>query len=104
MRSPSRRPVAPALLLASFVAAAFATPALATGPSSSGAHHGMVVERAATPSSPGAGTPAEDRGRGLVYAGLAKHTAACPHALEVVGVDVPTCSDGPDDAPAGVNV
>jgi len=64
----------------------------------------MVVEHAAAPSSPGQGTPAEDRGRGLVYAGLAHGTAACPHALEVVGVSVPTCSDGPDDAPEGVNV
>src|SRR5438552_7682817 len=107
MRSPSgwssRRPLA-VLVLAAAVAAALLATTPASAANDRAAGPALTVTHPAPKSPAGLGTPAEDRGKGLVWNGLAARQAACPHELTVVGVATPMCSHGPDPAEPGIDI
>jgi hypothetical protein len=98
----SRRSIAALVLVAVVAAATVASPAFAADDHAGG--HPLIVSQPAPASPRGHGTPPDDPGRGMVWAGLASGQAACAHELMVVGTATTMCSHGPDQAPDDVNV
>src|SRR5438874_5766455 len=105
MRRASSAGRARAVIALALVAGVLAVPAIASAGQGGPSKPSVAASQSAGAAQPGIGTPADDRWRGLKWAGLKKAaaTSRCRNGYEISG---PTarCTHGPDPAPAGVSV
>ena len=104
MRRASSAGRARAVIALALVAGVLAVPAIASAGQGGPNKPSVAASQSAGAAQPGIGTPADDRWRGLKWAGLKKAaaTSRCRNGYEISGPTV-RCTHGPDPAPAGVS-